>query len=299
MRELAIIGAGPAGLTAALFAARNNIDVLIVSKDVGGLANYAHLVENYPGFKGEGQKLMQKIYQQVKSLAVPIKIGEIREVKKENNYFRLIGDEEIKAKAIIFAVGRVPRKLGVPGEENFIGKGVSYCAVCDGPLYKNKIVAVVGGGNSALRAVQLLAKYAKNVYLIHRRDKFRAEQKLIEEVAKLRNVKFILNSTIEEIHGKTKLEKLKIKTNGQTNFIEVDGLFVEIGYEPKVDLFAPLVKTNKAGEIIINNKCETSCEGVFAAGDCTNVPYKQIVIACALGAIAALSATDYLLRKNL
>ncbi|MEM5870919.1 MAG: FAD-dependent oxidoreductase, partial [Candidatus Aenigmatarchaeota archaeon] len=203
------------------------------------------------------------------------------------------------AKAIIVACGNKPRKLNVPNEDKLIGRGVSYCATCDAPLFRNKIVAVVGGGNSALEAALLLANYASKVYLIHRRDSFRADEITVKKVRENSKIELVLNSIVTEIIGEKKVERIKIKNliTNEENFLDVNGIFIEIGYEPKIDFVKDLVKVNERNEIIVDLDMKTSCEGIFAAGDVTNIKHKQAIIAAGTGAIAALSAYDYITKK--
>ncbi len=301
MYDLIIIGAGPAGFTAAIYAARRALKTLVVSRDFGGQAIYAAQVENYPGFDLiSGFELMNKTKYQAERLGAEFQSAEIKEIEKTASGFK-VKDKDghvFEARALVLAFGAVPQKLGVPGEEKFKGRGISYCATCDAPFYKNKNVAVVGGGNAALDATLLLSKFAKKIYLIHRRDEFRAEEVRVNEAKVKENVELILNSVVKEVMGDEKLSGAAVENvvTSEVQEIKVDGIFVEIGHIIESDFVRNLIKLDEHGQIIINSKNETSLPGVFAAGDATTVPYKQIVIAAGEGAKAALTAYSYLQR---
>lgn len=303
MHDLIIIGSGPAGLSAAIYAARRALKVLVLGKEAGGQAVYAPKVENYPGFGlVPGFELMQKMAEQAKTVGAEIVAAEVGEILKEDDIFK-IKDKDGKAfesKAIILAFGAVPRKLGIPDEDRFKGCGISYCATCDAPFYKNKVAAVVGGGNAALDAAILLSKFAKKVYLVHRRDSFRAEETRINEVKSLPNVEIVLSSEVKGLGGDKKICSLAVENAaGEKREVEVNGLFVEIGHIVESDFVSKLVALDENKQIIINQKNETNFPGVFAAGDATIVPYKQIVIAAGEGAKAALSAYSYLQKMKI
>lgn len=297
-----IIGAGPAGFTAGIYAARREMKTLIIGKEPGGQVVWASEIENYPGFKSiESFELVSKMQEQVTALGVELKIDEVKTIKKEGEEFNVYtGKDNFKAKTIIIAMGLKPRRLAIPGEKELTGKGISYCANCDGPLFKNKVVAVIGGGNSALDAAEILAKIAKKVYLIHRRDEFRAFEALIEEVKAKDNIELILSSEVKQIVGKTQVEKIKVKNNktNKINDIIIDGIFIEIGRIAHTDLVKDLVERDEWNQIIVNEKCHTKTPGVFAAGDVTTVPYKQITVASGQATIAALAAYEYLQLKQ-
>ncbi|MBU0619993.1 thioredoxin-disulfide reductase [Patescibacteria group bacterium] len=303
MYDTIIIGAGPAGMTAGIYASRKEMKTLIISKQVGGQIAWASTIENYPGFKSiDNYDLISRMQEQVKDLGVEIKIDEIQKIKKTKtgNFIVHTNKEKYKTKTIIITIGMSPRRLAIPGEVKFTGHGVSYCANCDGPLYRNKIVAVVGGGNAALDAADVLSKIAKKVYLIHRSKEFRAFSNLIKIVNKIKNIKFILNSEIKEITGENKIEKIKIlnNKNNKTSELTINGLFVEIGRITNTDLVAGFVNRDKQDQIIVNEQCQTNIDGIFAAGDVTQVKFKQITIACGQATIAALSAYQYLQLKS-
>jgi thioredoxin reductase (NADPH) len=299
MYDLIIIGGGPAGLTAAIYAARRAVKTLVLAKEAGGQAVYASKVENYPGFDlVPGFELMEKMRNQAGKLGAEILMTEIRDIEKEGEGFK-VKDKDNKifeSKAILLAFGAVPRKLGIPNEDKFKGCGISYCATCDAPFYKNKVAAVVGGGNAALDAAILLSKFAKQVYLIHRRDAFRAEEVRVKQAGVLPNVEIILNAEVEAVGGDKAICNLIVKyvASGENKEIEVNGIFVEIGHIVESDFVSRLVALDERRQIIINQKNETNLPGIFAAGDATTVPYKQIVIAAGEGAKAALSAYAYL-----
>jgi thioredoxin reductase (NADPH) len=302
MHDLIIIGAGPAGLTAAIYAARRALKTLVLSKDIGGQAASAAQIENYPGYeKISGFELIDKMKKQTEKLGVEFQLAEAEEIKKINNNFSIKTKDErvFEARALIFAFGAVPKKLGVPGEERFKGRGISYCATCDAPFYKNKVAVVIGGGNAALDAVLLLAKFARKVYLIHRREEFRAEETRVKQARDLPNVEIILNAVVKEVKGDKTVNTVAVEDvlNHTIKEIEVSGIFVEIGHIIESDFIRNLVQLDNHGQIIINQKNETNVPGIFAAGDATTVPYKQIVIAAGEGAKAALSAYAYLQQK--
>lgn len=305
MYDVIIIGSGPAGFAASIYAARREMKTLIIGKETGGQLIWASEIENYPGFQNiNNYDLITKMQEQVKSLGVEIKNDEVRGIKKINNshIFELSTNQETyQAKTVIVAMGLAPRRLAIPGEEEFIGKGVSYCANCDGPFYKNKTVAVVGGGNSALDAAEVLGKIAKKVYLIHRRQEFKGFEVLVDEVKAKENIELVLNSEIKEVLGKEKVEKIKI-LNNQTNEekeIDIDGLFVEVGRIAHTDLVGELADRDEAAQIIVDKKQMTKTPGLFAAGDVVSGEFKQITIATGEATIAALAAYQYLqLRES-
>ncbi|MCK4554476.1 FAD-dependent oxidoreductase, partial [Candidatus Parcubacteria bacterium] len=269
---------------------------------------WASEIENYPGFKKINSfELINKMQEQVKHLGVEMKTNQVKKITKQDDVFAIHTNRgKLEAQTVILALGLKPRRLAVPGEKELTGKGVSYCAICDSPFYKNKIVAVAGGGNSALDAAEVLSKIAKKVYLIHRREEFRGFEILIDEVKNKNNVEFILNSEVKEIIGtsigsaQAKLEKIKVFNNKtkQESELAVDGLFIEIGRIAQTDLVADLVKRDERNQIIVDEKCQTNLAGMFAAGDVTPVEFKQITIACGQGTIAALAAYQYIQMKR-
>jgi thioredoxin reductase (NADPH) len=307
--DLIIIGGGPAGLTAGIYAGRRGLKAVIISLTLGGQAALAGKICNYPGFLNvSGMALIKRMVKQVERAGVEIVFDEVKEIlPQEKKYVVRTGTKEFVGRAIILAIGKRPRKLNVPGEEKLIGKGVSYCATCDAPLYKNKIVAVVGGGNSALDAALLLSKYAKKVYLVHRREEFRGFESLVEEIKKKKNVEILLNSVLDEIRGEESVKSILINdlATQQKREIAVDGVFIEIGYEVDPSLLKNLVKVDEMNQVVVNSKCQTFYPdkdeirpGVFAAGDVTNTAFKQITVACGEGCKAALAAYNYLQSKE-
>lgn len=302
MYDTIIIGSGPAGMTAGIYAARREMKALIIGKELGGQMVWASEIENYPGFKKINSfELINKMQEQVKRLGVEMKTDQVKKITKQEDVFTVHTDEgKLGAQTVILALGLKPRRLAVPGEKELIGKGVSYCAICDGPFYKGKTVAVAGGGNSALDSAEVLSKIAKKVYLIHRREEFRGFEVLIDEVKNKDNIEFVLDSEVKEIIGENKIEKIKVFNNKtkQESELTVDGLFIEIGRIADTDLVADLVKRDKQNQIIIDEKCQTNLAGMFAAGDVTPVEFKQITIACGQATIAALAAYQYIQMKR-
>jgi len=303
MFDTIIIGSGPTGMTAAIYASRRMMKTLVISKNIGGQVIWASDIKNYPGieFVG-GVDLINKMRQQVKDLGVDIKIDEVKKISKNNDGSFLVeaGKNNYSAKTIIIAMGLAPKQLNLDKENELTGRGISYCANCDGPLFKGKNVAVVGGGNAALDAAEVMSKIAGKVYLIYRKSEFKAFESLISAVKDKSNVEIILNSEISEIIGSEKLEKLKIINNVSqiSRELEINGLFVEIGHEPKTELVAGLAERDTLGQVVVDLSGKTSCNGIFAAGDVTQSEFKQIVIGCGQGAIAALSAYKYLQIKK-
>ncbi len=303
MYDTIIIGSGPAGMTAGIYSARREMKTLIIGKELGGQVSMASEIENFPGFKSiQALDLVDKIKEQVNNLGVEIVSAEVKEITKNKDETFTIKTEQntYQSKTVIIAIGLSPRRLAIKGEEEFIGKGVSYCANCDGPFFRNKTVAVVGGGNAALDAAEVLSKIAKKVYLIHRRQEFTAFEALVHEVKSKNNIELILDSELDEIAGDMVVNKIKVK-NVQTDEIseyDTDGVFIEIGRIANTDLVAHLVDRDKRNQIIVDAYCKTSTDGLFAAGDVSNVPFKQITIACGQATIAALSAYQYIQLKE-
>jgi thioredoxin reductase len=243
---------------------------------------------------------MKKFADQAKKFGAEIKFERVKKIKKSGREFKILSQkEDYSCEAVILALGKTPRRLNVPGEGEYHGKGVVYCATCDAPLFKDKIVAVVGGGNSAFDAAILLTQIAKKVYLIHRRDQFRAEEYRVEKFKKMDNGQLILNSEISELKGNDFLQSVVIINNKtkKEQELKIEGLFVEIGYEVEPTLFKDLVKIDEINQIKTQICGQTSAPGIFAAGDVTDIPYKQIVISAGAGAKAALCAYDYLHKQ--
>jgi alkyl hydroperoxide reductase subunit F len=301
MHELIIIGGGPAGMTAAVYAARKRIDALLLTKDIGGQVLTTVGVENYMGYQYiEGFELMQKFEEQVKQFPLEQKIGQgVVALSRLNAGFEVRTDksESYQAKAVIIATGKRPRPLNVPGEEQLRGRGVTYCAICDGPIFTGQKVAVIGGGNSALEAADDMVKIAEYVYLVSLTP-FTGDQILVDKVKNASNLTVFLEHEVVTIDGSNRVEGIAIRDmkSGEEKKLEVGGVFVEIGLIPNSELTQGIVKLNKLGEIEVNYANETGIPGLFAAGDVTNVPEKQIVVAAGEGAKAALQAQKYLQR---
>ncbi len=297
MKDLIIIGGGPAGITAAVYAARKKLDLCMVSRDIGGQTAWSLEVENYTGYQFlSGPELAQKFREHLEKFTFELKEGEeVLKVEKEGDTFKVTTKDSgvLESKTVIVATGKRPRLMNVKGESTFKGKGLTYCATCDGPLFTGKDVAVIGGGNSGLDAAMQMIRLAKKVYLINDVDKLTGDPVMQEKISKAANVEVLNSSKIVEITGDKFVKSIKVQTRGQAREVAVQGIFVEIGLVPNSKCFE-LVDRNQRGEIIVNDKCETSVEGMFAAGDVTSVPEKQIIIAAGEGAKACLSAFKYL-----
>lgn len=291
MYDCIIIGAGPAGLTSALYLRRANKKVLLLdSKGYGGQIINASKIENYPSIKLiSGFEFATNLYNQVIDLGAEAKIETV--LKIEDDKTVITNNNKYKTKSIIIANGVQNRKLNLPNENKLLGKGISYCATCDGNFFKNKIVAVNGGGNTAIEDAIYLSSIATKVYLIHRRDEFKAEQKYIDEIKKIPNVEIITNSNITSINGDIKLESITLNNNKN---IDVDGLFIAIGQIPNNNIFNNIVDIDEYGYIISNNEVYTKTNGIFVAGDTRQKELRQIVTATSDGAIAASSVIKYL-----
>lgn len=300
--DVVIVGAGIAGLTSAIYSARANKKTLVLEgKAYGGQILTTMKIANYPGAPNvSGPELMERIYNQALGLGVEVKFeeviaisdGEVKKVKTDEG--------EYEAPAVILAVGAEDQEMEIPREKELVGRGVSYCATCDGAFYKDKAVAVVGGGNSALYETLYLADLASKIYLIHRRDEFRADAFLVDKVRGLSNVEIVLGFQPAEILGEEKVEGLKLVPSGLVSGvdvsreIEVEGIFVAIGKRPATKKYAELVKLNEKGYIVASEDCKTSCPGIFAAGDCRTKDIRQLITAAGDGAVAAKMAVEYL-----
>lgn len=299
MYDAVVIGGGIAGISAAVYAQRANLHfVLIEAFNLGGqLASISH-IENYPGFTTvSGYDLMQALRSQIDHLKIPLLHKKAIGIEKKDGLFTVVlEDERVTAKAVIIATGAAPQKLGIEGEERFEGKGISYCAVCDGFFFKDKIVGVVGGGNTALEDALYLSGISAQVYLIHRRDQFRGFPSLAEQVAKTPNITVILNSVVQTYQGGDTLEGIGIKNvqSGSTRSLRLDGLFVAAGYAPKTAFLPSFIQKDEKGFIITGAQGAASCKGVFACGDCRKREVRQLITAASEGAVAALSAYEYL-----
>lgn len=298
--ELVIIGGGPAGLTAGLYAARGGLNVILIEKIVpGGQIIITDWIENYPGFPEglSGPDLVQKMTEQVKRFDLSIENNEVVSVDFSEPVKKLtLNDRTLTSHAIIIATGASPKKLGVPGEETFFGKGISSCATCDGPFFKDSIVAAVGGGDTGVQESLFLTKFAKKVYLIHRRDKLRAAAILQKRALANEKIEIIWHSVLTDIGGLTHVENItvkNIKTGEKTQF-SVDGCFIWVGTIPNAQFLGDSLKFDEYGFIVADLNMETSVPGVFAAGDVRNTPLRQVVTAVGDGAIAAISAENYI-----
>ena len=292
--DLIVLGGGPTAISCAIYGARFAIDVLVIGKVFGGLIATTDIVENYPSITSiTGQGLMDMFKNHMNSLKIPYISDEINNIENAGDHFILYSFfQKFKARSICIATGSERRKLGIPGEEQFAGKGVSYCATCDGPFYKDKVVAVVGGSDSAAKEALFLAQNVNKVYIIYRREEIRAEPINKKRVYANNKIEIINNTNLVEIKGDSKVKQIILDTGSE---LEVDGVFIEIGTIPNSELAKRLgVKTNEKGEIIINRKSETNISGVFAAGDVADAPFKQAITGVAEGVIAAYSVFDYL-----
>ncbi|MBT4722746.1 thioredoxin-disulfide reductase [Candidatus Falkowbacteria bacterium] len=303
--DVIIIGGACAGLTAGLYSSRRALKTLILTKNIGGQVVITTEVENYPG-TGEpitGPALMEKFRKQAVDSGTEIKMGEVTKVEKQGDLFIVkTTDSEYEAKAVILAFGLEQRKIGVKGEGELTGRGVAYCATCDGPLFKKKVVSVVGGGNSAFDAVDYLSDICEKVYLFVRKGEkeYRAEKVLIDAVKAKKNVEIMNFTEVKEIVGEQKVEGVKIINNEtkEEKEIDLDAVFVEIGWKTQTAFVDGLVDLSDGGYVKIDNISQTSTEGLFAAGDVTDTPYKQIVISAGEGAKAALSAYSYIQKQR-
>ena len=300
MYDILIIGGGPAGLTAATYACRAGKSVLVIEKAAfGGQITWSPRVENFPGFVSiSGNELGDKLLEQAMEQGAEVELEEITALQQADGAWRAVCDSGAfyEGRAVILATGAKPRMLGIRREEELVGSGVGYCAVCDGAFYKGKAVAVNGGGNSALQDALLLSESCSKVYLIHRRDSFRGEQKLVEALQARENVEFVLNAAVTELLGAEELSGVTVEQNGQRREIPVEGLFVAIGHQPDLEAFAPWLKRDKAGYADAGEDCLTPTAGLFVAGDCRKKAVRQLTTAAADGAVAALAACRWLDR---
>ncbi|MEK6945960.1 MAG: FAD-dependent oxidoreductase [Nanoarchaeota archaeon] len=300
--DLIIVGAGPAGMTAAIYAARRKINFIIISLDVGGQMSWSSDVENYPGTTSiSGVELANNFRKHLEVYGIKIKQEETVNISKKKDLCVVKTKRNTyESKAVLIASGKAPKKLGVPGEEELLGKGVNYCAVCDAPLYGDKTVAVVGGGNSGMDAAIFLSKYAKKVYIFETRSELTGESYLKEKITNDKKIEVITGVAINEIKGKNFVSSLVYEKAGKTIEIKLDGIFVEIGLITKADFTN--VQKNRWGDIMIfrstrsNEENMTSVSGIYAAGDVTDVTSKQIVVAAGEGCKAFLAASDYISR---
>lgn len=299
MYDVIIIGGGVAGLTAALYTLRAGKTALVIEKaSFGGQITWSPKVENFPTIESiSGTELADRLMSQVEAHGGETEFAEVTDVERENGLIRVKTDydDTFEAKALIIATGAKPRTLGIEREEELVGSGVCFCAVCDGAFYKGQRVAVNGGGNSALQDAMLLSEICERVYLIHRRDSFRGEAKLTEALMAKDNVEFVLNSSVTKLIGDSELTGIVVTDNsGNTRDIEVSGLFVAIGHAPDLELFSGLIELDEAGYAASDESCTTAVPGVFVAGDCRRKTVRQLTTAAADGSAAALAACSYI-----
>ena len=297
--DVVVIGGGPAGLAAGLYAGRANLKTAILERGMpGGQASTTEIIENYPGFPQGimGPELMMKMAEQAKNFQVEFITTNVEEINPQDFYYQITcTDRTLTTKAIILATGAEPLELGVPGENYFRGRGVSYCATCDGAFFRDKKVAVIGGGDAAVEEAMFLTKLVEKVYLIHRRDQLRATKVVQERAFKNKKIEFIWNATVSEVLGNDKLEALLINLNNdEKRSIAVDGVFIYVGTQPNTKFLDHLVQLNDKGYIITNEGLQTSASGIFAAGDVRQKSLRQVVTAVADGAIAAVEAEKYI-----
>ena len=304
--DVAIIGGGPAGLTAGIYAARAGKSTAVIERGlIGGQITFTDSIDNFPAAPGmNGAEYAMKIQSQAESFGAEIIMDEITEVtapETEGGTFKIKGNsDEYEATAVVLATGLDNRKMGISGEDGLISRGISFCAVCDGAFFRNKEVAVYGGGNTAVEDAAFLANICSKVTIIHRRDRFRAEQAVVDELKALDNVEFVMTSNVVGVNGDKALESITVKNNetGETRDIDVSALFVAIGKIPNGKPFANLAATDEAGYFDIGETCEASTPGVFVAGDGRSKELKQLTTAVSDGSIAATKACHYVDRMN-
>ncbi len=301
--DVVIIGGGPAGLTAAVYCMRKGVDTAVIVNHIGGQVAETSSIENYMGYRYvNGVELVEKFREQVQQFSIGYDEGNAVETIEDDGIKKvMLNDGKIvKGKALIIASGKSWRKLGVPGEQRLTGKGVAYCTICDAPLFAGKKVVVVGGGNSGIEAAIDLASVAREVVVVQILDKLTADKILQDKLSGFSNVSFVFSSSVKEITGEENVKSVVIENTSTRDKSEIitDGVFVEIGLDPNSGFAKGIVEMNKYGEIVVDCACRTSREGIFAAGDVTTVPFKQIIIAGGEGAKAALSACEYLMNKE-
>lgn len=298
MYDIIIIGGGPAGLTAATYACRSGKSVLVIEKNAfGGQITWSPKVQNFPGFVSiSGNELGDKLLEQAMEQGAEVELEEVERisVSMESKTVHCVSGAEFECKALIIATGAKPRMLGLARENELVGNGVCFCAVCDGAFYKGQNVAVNGGGNSALQDALLLSETCGKVYLIHRRDSFRGEAKLVEALEARANVEFILEAQITELLGNDELTGIKVNQKGTEREIAISGLFVAIGHAPDNSAYAEFIGLDKGGYADSGEDCLTKTPGVFVAGDCRRKSVHQLTTAVADGAVAALAACNYI-----
>jgi thioredoxin-disulfide reductase len=299
--DLIIIGGGPAGMTAGIYSVRQKLKTLVITKEFGGqMTHKAVDIENYPGFeKISGFELIAKFEDQLKHKGVEVLNDEVLDLKKENNLF-IVSTKEGKAiysKAVIIATGSEPRRLEVKGEEEFIGRGVSYCTTCDGPLYNNKDVAIIGGGEAGFEAALFLSNYANKMYILEYGDTVKCGKENQDKICSVSKAKVITSAELKEVKGDNFVNQIiyKDRKTGEEKSLDVQGVFVQAGYQPATSFLKDLVELNERREVIVNFETfETKTPGLFAVGDVNSQKVKQIVVACGQGAVAVINAYKYI-----
>ncbi len=298
--DVLIVGAGPAGLTAGMYCSRKMLSTAIISENIGGQALESWAIENYMGYRMvTGEDLMKKFEEQVRTEDIRLELDRVAKISRDGNLFTVttVSENTFKAKTLILAQGKRPKKLGVANEEQFLGRGVSICSTCDGPLYKGKRVVVVGGGNSALQTAVEMSDIAQSVSLIVK-STIRGDPVYLEKLKLKKNITLHLHTQISALHGEKFLSAITIKDEkGVEQKIDLDGVFVEIGWLPNTDILDGFVELNNKKEIVVDIDCHTNVEGVYAAGDVTSAKSKQIIIAAGDGAKAALEAYEYIMKS--
>lgn len=300
--DVIIIGAGAAGMTAALFCARKGLKTHIIGKDLGGQTATTDHINNYPGILAiSGSKLMEQFYKHVTREGIALSFGEVTRLNALKKKFSIMSTAgRFTSAAVILAFGLSPRDLDIPGEQKFQSHGITNDIIIDGPKLKGKIVAVVGGGNAALEAALSMGKICPKVYLIHRRDQFRADAKTITKVMKSKRIELVLNATVSKVKGSSHIQSIQIVVEGTKKVKEltVNGIIVKIGFHSDTKFLRNIVALNNKNEIIIDKNCTTSTPGIFACGDVTDIAYKQTIISAGEGAKAALQAYKYLQQQS-
>lgn len=301
--DCVIVGAGPAGITAAIYLARKGIDVVVITLDIGGQAALSTDVENYTGYTMiPGQELVRRFEEHLEAFNIKVVYDKVKEVKKEKGLFRIKTENNICcAKTVIIATGKKPRALKVPGENKFIGKGITYCATCDAPFFRGKPAAVIGGGNSALQAILELSKFTKKIHVVNITSELTGDEILKDKVKKLSFLEVHNNCKVVSVKGTKSVESIDVMSTATKKKFElkVNGVIVEIGLEPGLDLELPKdLELNEKKEIDVDQNCNTSVPGLFAAGDVADVKWKQIIVAAGEGAKAGLSAYEYLTKSK-
>lgn len=300
MYDIIVVGAGPAGLTAAIYAKRAGKSVLVIEKGTfGGQITFSPRVENIPGFSSvTGNEFAEKLVEQALNLGTDMECAEVLEIKDGETKIVITDSGSFEGRTVIIAAGAEHRRLDIADEEKYLGNGISFCAVCDGAFYEGRDVAVVGGGNSALQEAILLSEACRKVYVVQNLPFVTGEKALYDLLCKKENVEFIFNARIEGYLGESSLAGLTVSINSEKRVIDVDGVFVAIGLEPKIEMFSQVVELDENGYAASAEDCKTKTDGIFVAGDCRRKDARQVVTAAADGAVSALAACSYLDKKN-